>query len=106
LQAVVQEAQRGIPAQEIAQRLGMPLPTVARYIQEALERGIPLERRSVLPDEQLYAAVRIVLERLPRAALRDIHAALEGRWEYPLLRIALAFARREREATSGRFAGG
>jgi ATP-dependent DNA helicase RecQ len=102
--AVIALAERGISLEQICQQSGLSAATVARLVQEALEQGVALPRSSLVPDERFYQAVRVAVARLGRAPLREIAAALGGVDNYPLLRIAVAFARRE--LTSGRSSGG
>lgn len=98
-------AWRGATLQAICAQTGLAAATVARLVQELLERGRELPRASLVPDEAFYRAVCIAVSRLGAAPLRDVAAALGGVTDYPLLRIAVAFARRE-HATCGRPSAG
>lgn len=104
-QAVVALAQGGASLKAICQATGLAPATVARLLQEALEQGVELPRDSLVPDERLYRAVCLAVQRLGEVPLRDIAAAVGGVGDYPLLRLAVAFARRQL-ATSGRSSGG
>lgn len=102
---VYELARHGASLQAICTQTGLTAATVARLVQELLESGRELPRRSLVPDESFYRAVCIAVGRLGAAPLRDIAAALGGVTDYPLLRIAVAFARRE-GATCGRSSAG
>ncbi len=100
-QRVQELARQGADLYSISAQTGLPVTTVARFVQECLERGIELPRHSLVPDERFYTAVRIAVRQLGNVPLREIAAALGGVQDYALLRVAVAFARWE-EATSGK----
>ncbi len=67
---------------------------IAQHIQEALEAGVELDRTLFVSDE-LLEAVRTLLQSHPRALLREIRSMLDGQYDYPELRIAVAFIRQD-----------
>jgi len=67
---------------------------IAQHIQEALEAGVELDRTSLL-SEELYELVSSTLQSNPRAILREIRSILDGQYDYPELRIAVAFVRQD-----------
>ncbi|MDW8225441.1 MAG: RecQ family ATP-dependent DNA helicase [Bacteroidota bacterium] len=102
-QRVAELAQRGVSLTLISQQTGLPVATVARLLQEAIERGWELPRQALVPDDRFYTAVRIAVQRLGVVPLREVAAALGGVSDYPALRIAVAFARRELARTGKPF---
>lgn len=67
---------------------------VAQHIQEALEAGIELDRTNLVSDE-LYQQVRNVLQSNPYAVLREVRSSVGSHYDYPELRIAVAFVRQD-----------
>ncbi len=67
---------------------------IAQHIQEALEAGIELDK-TFLVSEELYELVRNALQTNPRALLREVRSIVGGQYDYPELRIAVAFARQD-----------
>ncbi|MBS1536981.1 MAG: RecQ family ATP-dependent DNA helicase [Bacteroidetes bacterium] len=67
---------------------------IAQHIQEALEAGVELDRTYLFSNE-LYELVRSALQSQPRAILREIRSMLDGQYDFPELRIAVAFVRQD-----------
>jgi uncharacterized protein YpbB len=75
---------------------GLEAGIVASHLQEALENGAELSRETLVPDNVYYPVLSIV-RRKPNAFLKDIRAELGGTIDYALLRVATAFARKEKD---------
>ncbi|MEN3026149.1 MAG: RecQ family ATP-dependent DNA helicase [Chlorobiota bacterium] len=104
-EAIIAEVRRGADIPALCHRMGLAPGTVARLLQEVIERGVELPREQLVPDERFYRAVQHAVARLGAAPLRDIAAALGGVQDYALLRVAVAFARRELLTSGGSSAG-
>ncbi|GIV56416.1 MAG: helicase [Candidatus Kapaibacterium sp.] len=95
VRATVELARSGLLLGQIAERRQLALTTVVSHLVQALAVGVELPRERLL-DGTLYEEVCRFLHRQPRALLRDVHAYFGGRFDYPYLRLALAFARQSR----------
>jgi ATP-dependent DNA helicase RecQ len=95
VRATVELARSGLLLGQIAERRRLALTTVVNHLVQALSVGIELPREQLL-DDGLYEEVCRFLSYQPRALLRDVHAYFDGKFDYPYLRLALAFARRHR----------
>ncbi|RMF32810.1 MAG: RecQ family ATP-dependent DNA helicase [Chlorobiota bacterium] len=93
VRTTVELARSGLLLGQIAERRQLALATVVSHLVQALAAGVELPRERLL-DGTLYEEVCRFLHRHPRALLRDVHAYFGGRFDYPYLRLALAFARR------------
>lgn len=95
VRTTIELARSGLQLGQIAERRQLALSTVVSHLVQALAVGVELPRERLL-DGLLYEEVCRFLHRQPRALLRDVHAYFGGRFDYPYLRLALAFARRSR----------
>ena len=84
---------QGQDAETIARERGLEIATVYGHFAEAIEAGL-LEARAVLPlDESEVDEILATFERcqtLDTGKLGPVHAALEGRYDYGVLKCLLA----------------
>jgi len=78
----------------IAEERDMAPATIAQHLQQALEGGVILERQMLISDE-LYELTRTALHANPRAVLREVRATIGSEYDFPELRVAVAFVRAE-----------
>jgi len=79
---------------QLARTARMTPAAAAQAIQRAIEAGLDVERGSLLPDE-LYTDVLSYLRHHRFAKLRHVREHVEKDVDLALLRVALAFARRD-----------
>ncbi len=96
VKSTVAMVREGHSLTSIAEARSISTGSVAAHIQEALEAGIQLERRSIVQDS-VYEAVLRILRRKPRALLKDLRIELGAEIDFADLRVAAAFARLEIE---------
>jgi hypothetical protein len=82
----------GLSPAQVAERRSLSLVTVVNHLVQAIAAGVDVPRRQLL-DESVYAETLKFVRSYPRALLRDLHAYFGGRYDYPLLRLAIALAR-------------
>lgn len=90
----VQLAKTGKSLTSIAEERDMAPATIAQHLQQALEGGVILERQMLISDE-LYELTRTALHANPRAVLREVRATIGSEYDFPELRVAVAFVRAE-----------
>ncbi|MBK9248043.1 MAG: RecQ family ATP-dependent DNA helicase [Ignavibacteria bacterium] len=78
----------------IATERDMTPATIAQHIQQALENGVMFNRSALISDE-LYELTRKSLHSNPRAVLREVRADIGSKYDFPELRVAVAFVRAE-----------
>ncbi|MCX6139782.1 MAG: RecQ family ATP-dependent DNA helicase [Candidatus Kapabacteria bacterium] len=79
---------------QVARSARMTPPAAAQAIQRALEGGLDVDRANLVPNE-LYTEVLEYMRHHRFAKLRHIREHLEGDVDLAILRVALAFARRD-----------
>jgi len=79
---------------EIAKSLSITNGAVAKAIQEAIESGKDLEKSSFFLKSE-YAKIYKIVKKNPRAALIDIRADSKVDMDFSLMRVAVAFARKD-----------
>jgi ATP-dependent DNA helicase RecQ len=94
VQKSVKLAREGMRIDSIAEARGLAVSTVAQHLHDAIEQGVTLNRSQFLDDET-YTHIRELIRIRPRAALKDVRAALELECDWADIRLAVAFARRE-----------
>lgn len=80
--------------QRLSNEARMSMATVAATLQRGIESGLPIER-GALVDDPLYLRVCDYIRYNRFAKLRDVRANLDVDIELPVLRLAVAFARRD-----------
>ncbi|MBN9399036.1 MAG: RecQ family ATP-dependent DNA helicase ['Candidatus Kapabacteria' thiocyanatum] len=80
--------------EDAARSMRMTLPTAAAQIQRAIEAGLDVDRRSLVPDD-LYDDVLDYMRHHRYAKLRHVRERVGADVDLPLLRLALSFARRD-----------
>jgi ATP-dependent DNA helicase RecQ len=91
---VIKMIEDGKDIADISSSLSISNGAVAKAIQEAIESGVKLDRSSFFLKSE-YAKVYKTVKRNPRATLSDIRATSNVDMEYYLLRVAVAFARKD-----------
>lgn len=90
----VQLAKAGKSLTAIAEERDMVPATIAQHLQQALETGVMLSRQTLISDA-LYELTRAALHANPRAVLREVRATIGSEYDFPELRVAVAFVRAE-----------
>jgi ATP-dependent DNA helicase RecQ len=85
---------QGWTIEKISEARGVTPGTIAQHIQEALESGLALKRSQFISDD-LYGLVFTFLKKQANAPLREIRASIGSQYDYPQLRVAACFARKE-----------
>lgn len=88
----------GVTFGDIVQTLRISPATVARTLEELLEQGA-LTDRGRLVDDELYARVLEYVRYHRYAKIRHLREHLQTDTDLPMLRLALAFARRDLSTT-------
>lgn len=92
--AILRAVRPGWTLAQIAKASRTSVGDVANAIQRAVSTGMPLERTSLVPDD-VYTVVLDVVRQRRTASVRHLVVATEGEYDPAMLRIALAFARRD-----------
>lgn len=79
---------------QVARSARMTPPAAAQALQRALEGGLDVDRAELVPNE-LYAEVLDYMRHHRFAKLRHVREHLGGDVDLAILRVALAFARRD-----------
>jgi ATP-dependent DNA helicase RecQ len=90
----VELAQLGYSPAQIAQERNLSLTTVVSHLVKALSVGVDLPREQLI-DGHIYQQVCHYVRQHPHALLRDVQAYIGGSYDLALLRLVLAFARRD-----------
>jgi ATP-dependent DNA helicase RecQ len=86
--------QSGLSMVETAEKRNLTIGTIASHLQEAVEAGYDLDRDKFCSNE-LYDKIKELLKNKPNQRLAEIRELLDSEIGYPLLRVAVALARRE-----------
>ncbi len=84
----------GVTLHEIARQVRMTPPAAAHALQRAIESGLSIERHNLI-DERLYGEVYEYLRIHRFAKLRHVREHLGEDVDLAVLRLAMAFARRD-----------
>ncbi|MBU3678256.1 MAG: RecQ family ATP-dependent DNA helicase [Candidatus Kapabacteria bacterium] len=97
---IIQELlqKNGVTFADIVHNAGMSAATVARTLEDLLEQG-KLPERGRLVDEELYTQVLEYVRYHRYAKIRHVREHLQTDTDLPMLRLALAFARRDLSTT-------
>lgn len=79
---------------DIAKALSISNGAVAKALQEAIESGVEFEKSTFFLKSE-YAKVFNTVKKNPRAPLSEIRASSKLDMEFSLLRVAVAFARKD-----------
>ncbi|MCX7929715.1 MAG: RecQ family ATP-dependent DNA helicase [Chlorobi bacterium] len=93
----IELALNGATMAQIAAARQLTPTTVVSHLVQAIEAGVQVPRKQLI-SESLYIETYRYVQRHPQALLRDVHAYFKGAYDHSLLRLALAFARRELRA--------
>lgn len=91
---IAEVVEKGRSFEDAARTLRMTLPTAAAQIQRAIEAGLDVDRRRLVSDD-LYDDVLDYMRHHRYAKLRHVREHVGADVDLPLLRLALAFARRD-----------
>lgn len=91
---VVKLVKTGKDIPDIAKALSISKGAVAKALQDAIEKGYEIDKSMFFMKSE-YATVYKTVKKNPRAALSDIRANSNIDMEYYLLRVAVAFARKD-----------
>jgi ATP-dependent DNA helicase RecQ len=92
--ASVALARDGLTLEHIAQQRGLALGTIAQHLADAIESGAVLPREHLVADDD-YAQILRYCRVHKQALLKDVRAALNLACDWAVLRVGVAFARRE-----------
>ncbi len=98
VQKSIELARQGYSPAQIAQMRDLSLTTIVSHLVQALSVGVDLPRATLI-DKRLYQETCAFISQRPNALLRDLQAYIGGMYDVALLRLALAFARRECSAS-------
>lgn len=95
MKTTLELAQQGLSLEEISEKRKITIGTVAQQIQDLLEQNFTLDKNSLVSDK-LIQAVKVVIRSRTNVPLGEIREALDMDCDFAELRVALAFARKER----------
>ena len=90
----VELARQGHSPARIAELRNLSLTTVVSHLVQALSVGVELPRQTLV-DQRMYHETCQFIRQQPQALLRDLQAYFGGMYDLALLRLTLAFARRD-----------
>jgi ATP-dependent DNA helicase RecQ len=88
---------KGYTSEQVAAERGINITTVYSHIAALYERGNEIDLLKYVTKDELRELSQTILEKGLKAPLKELYDALEGKYDYFKIRLALAFVGKEKK---------